>query len=815
MADTYPTADEDNPNAGTPNAPAIDNTTPSSNSPSSPDGNGQRSTSTTTPNNPTATNLRRWNPLSRLSSYTYSLTLYMLSPEAANAFGATGKLPEDQSSAPYYIVAQSGGINNDAEPRGLTVNSGGIPGPGKPGLDFYIDDLTFDIYMMAADGQRTATAATQFTYKIIEQYGFTFLTRLSELSKYINDNSPLIQSGNINSRPNLYQQHYMIGIKFYGYDVNGNVVQSSTIPDSTKSLNDSYALYERLFPLSGNKVNFKITGRTTEYFFESTIQSEQAALGTKRGIIPSPGNLTGQTVGEILGNKDENNKNSLIGWLNSKQTDTKNNKNIEQEQWYDIVWVNNQWFDSNKIKNSAIITTRDYAKETTPMSGANNTQEVNVAKSQRAVSIDTQSKTINIPGGMSIVNVIDQIIVKSKYVVDTLLKEVDQRIESKTDDNEKSKIAWYSIKPITTIRGRDNLTKDWIYNITYEISPYEIPYIKSQYVTNKSKYYGAVKKYSYTLTGENTEVINYEMDYNNLYYVITPSTTSLDDSSENKNPSNPTPRATQAAADSNSTIGSLNRGNLIAETVRANLYSIGDQALATIKIIGDPDFLMETIGSTAQNDTPSKFYGQNFVINPYGGQIFIEIVFKMAEDYKNNGLLDVDINQTIAFYPKEARDQLNIEGVIYKIRKVVSTFSRGKFEQVLDLVIVPYSELLGDSSDTAAQREYVKNNPVQAIRQIDNRTVVAPVYTTEDNRRLLRETEANIADTNQQDYTGNTRPTNQPRNTVNTSNDDTQLDVNTRLRLGLGLVEGRENDSAINRFRRRIGLPVSGGGGGG
>jgi len=100
--------------------------------------------------------------------------------------------------------------------------------------------------------------------------------------------------------------------------------------------------------------------------------------------------------------------------------------------------------------------------------------------------------------------------------------------------------------------------------------------------------------------------------------------------------------------------------------------------------MGDPDYLIQDSPATT-NAVYSQYYGTDgFTINPNGGQVFIEIDFKEAEDYKvDSGLLT--INQSILFwkYPSS----INIKGVSYLVNTVTSTMSKGKFTQDLECVI--------------------------------------------------------------------------------------------------------------------------------
>ena len=195
------------------------------------------------------------------------------------------------------------------------------------------------------------------------------------------------------------------------------------------------------------------------------------------------------------------------------------------------------------------------------------------------------------------------------------------------------------------------------------------------------------------------------MTYDNQYYIITSPSTNKDNASA-KNKSGSTPTQTAGGTNSAPGSGELNQGDAIVENVRSNLYSIADQALATIRIMGDPDFLMDTIGHKIKSDTFSKFYGNNDSVNPYQGQVYIEIEFNMGEDYSHDdGLLDVDSNQTVLFYPPEIQKKLNSKGIIYKIISVDSSFSKGKFEQVLELHVPPLTDLiLPDEDESNAER---------------------------------------------------------------------------------------------------------------
>ena len=106
----------------------------------------------------------------------------------------------------------------------------------------------------------------------------------------------------------------------------------------------------------------------------------------------------------------------------------------------------------------------------------------------------------------------------------------------------------------------------------------------------------------------------------------------------------------------------------------------------------------------------NQFYGTDgFRINANGGQVFIEINFKEAQDYDNKtGLLS--INESILFwkYPSAILKDIASRGggISYMVIKVISTFKGGKFTQDLSCTINTFG---GESdevpADTAGARE--------------------------------------------------------------------------------------------------------------
>lgn len=656
------------------------------------------------------TDSRTYNPLSDLSSYTYNLTLYMVTPETMNAYIETSTLIQDEKNLKYIIVAQGGGITNDSQPRGLTYD-GGI-GPGKEGMDFYIDELVLTQYMPQSN--KMPTTGSTIKWKITEAYGFTFLNRLSNASLEINKFSSIISQAQ-RAQPTLYQQNYIIGVRFYGYNPDGSIEQ----PAGNK------ALYERFFPIQMKSLTFRLTGRATEYHCEAVILPEQVALGVKFALLNSQIEISGNTVEELLSDIKPT---GLMAQLNAQQSALADQKKIGKgkENTFKIKWL----ATGDNIKTSNVVIQNlkklSNAPVNTPMTGATTTTQVNprISTSGSANTINNADRKIAYQQGRSIISILDEVISNSEYIIKKIYQlNAGQLAVAVQNSRENVTLNWYSISQSVEIKGRDEVTNDWFYNITYVVSEFEMPFIRTLLKTTQSVYYGAFKKYYYWLTGKNTEVISYEQTYNNLFYMVLPNSTttvpdlSVDAKKELENSGVPVHYGPGGAGPSPDIRGAGSYVN----NLRASVYSIADQAQASIKILGDPDYLMQIVGvnrSANFTDNFVKRYAKDLTFNPYDGQLLIEIIFNMGEDYvtepqtssERPGLVNVsDQFQLVVFGTPEENKLLKNEGIIYNVKDVESTFNRGVFTQTLNLIIVPPATLI--RTNTPSQDDTTRADP--------------------------------------------------------------------------------------------------------
>lgn len=667
---------------------------------------------------------RKDNPLSSYSSYTYSLTLYMVTPEFMNEFTggpAAGTIPANRlASNQIFVVAQSAGVNNNVDSRAITFSK--KLGPKEQGLDYFIDDLTYTTTLPGANGSSTNTLTS---FKIIEPNGFSFLDNLATAAANLNNISSLVQSSV--AKPNAAGWPYIISIRYYGYDATGNLVKPK---DGGVNFSDSSAISERHLPITIRDIKFKLDEKATIYTIDTVNLSEQGTFQKSNGIVEQQVSVSGSTVSDVLlGGTGSKGLLQVINSINQEKKDK--NKTVTIANEYTIEFIGKD----NPIAKSKLIDDKDFESRISKMSSVSSTSESNIKASYKAVTVNTTARSLSIAAGTPILQAIDNIIVKSDFVTSSLNKINTGSPEAKTTNNAATKpLQWYSVNPVVTIKGMDPKTNTWAYKINYQISVYNVSYIRSPYVSSKIKYPGPYKYYGYYLTGENTEILEYEQTYNHLYQINIGRGTNSNEITPTNVSGTSGSRITSQPVNSSPVGGKLFKGSEINESVKASLNSPSDQNNAKIKILGDPDYIMSSVGvnqnvGKTASVAADKFYGPDNSINPFSGQVFIQIMFNATSDYQNNGVMD--ISDKIQFYDtKRGANEIEasgIKGLVYTVHFVESTFSKGMFTQVLNCVIVPEKQLLSSTDNKPVERVSTSNgsstNPANSGRQSDVRQV--------------------------------------------------------------------------------------------
>jgi hypothetical protein len=703
------------------------------------------------------------NPLSNFSSYTYKISLYMITPDAYEAFvssgrkdlnaiyniasgtdvtnsaatstfvqapgerGRTGSPPAPSSSANpvkqggAFLIAQSGGVNNSYEKRAPNFE-----------LDFYIDDLKITQAISGKDTQGP-TNVTDFSFSITEPYGFSLLTRLRMAQNALAANT---NSKNFALVQNPGRQMFILGIRFLGYDKDGNVIDPSKIPSSDGNpQGNAFGLYERYYDILIRDMKFKITGKPTVYNVVAKSAGEVIGFGSKFSTVWFDTPIVADTVlnallGGAAGNQTDINQsaaesarfaknaapevNGLLSKLNYDQEQLVG-KGVTIPRKYKVVFIGP---DVDKIWNASLISKADLDFRKMPTTTANKTSESTVATALSNNRPNTTLRTIKIAQGTPIIQAISDIIKQSQYM-EAALSAIDQTTltpdpEKKSDvlqpNENPNKINWFTVTAEVKNLGWDPGQGDFSYEITYIIQTYLTPVVVAASAKNLNQYYGPHKRYEYWYTGKNTEVISYEQNMDYTFYNVTLNGFGVNDVAQGGAADIPMIFGEpQGQPDQ----GRINEGMEAQNMYMNSLFSPKDFGTTKIKILGDPDFLMQPSPSSI-NSLYDRYYGTDgFTINPNGGMVFIEINFNEPEDYNiETGLLNA--NDAIKFFNYPDYIQKGIDsrggGVSLMVKTVVSTFSKGKFEQDLSCTLNTFGDPgKGSGSPQTAQREQAAN----------------------------------------------------------------------------------------------------------
>jgi hypothetical protein len=276
---------------------------------------------------------------------------------------------------------------------------------------------------------------------------------------------------------------------------------------------------------------------------------------------------------------------------------------------------------------------------------------------------------------------------------------------------------WYRIVPSIKIKQYDPSRDQYSYIITY--------YVKVWTVNTKHPYApqgrtpGWVKKYDYIYTGQNKDVLDCSIDFDMLYYIQLTAFKNKFRSSETGNdiqpgiidtpPVGPTSYRTDrlqpvpinyVASDlklQNRTGPGQANAVAGAELQRDLMISSkGDMINVQLRIVGDSQLIMQDdvlFGQSASNSVNQLTPNNSLYFT--NGELYVFLNFQSPVDYNEETGLAV---------PGLGRYQYSEFTGIYKIVTVESNFSRGKFEQKLDLVRLPISDQLRNQVTNARSR---------------------------------------------------------------------------------------------------------------
>jgi hypothetical protein len=383
----------------------------------------------------------------------------------------------------------------------------------------------------------------------------------------------------------------------------------------------------------------------------------------------------------------------------------------------------------------------------------------------------------NISYGSSVIQIIDRVIASSDYIKNQVRKAEDEQEKlsqqdtttnqsngrTATNDQQKKNkefkpTDWYKIIPAVTIGKYDNLARAYSKFITYSIMPFSAAnFYHPDFKFTKINAKKSVRTFEYLYTGRNQDIISLDIDFDATFVVgMTTFTKNLERTNtypgadqqvlgkqnagpqDNRPPSYLPFRSMATPADSQYT-GQTNRStaeDFSVASVSRSLYSAyprGDMLNIKMKIVGDPSFIkqddmlyhpMQTgyaaaITTSGGSNSPPINVNTGQILFDLE-QVFVQILVK--------GTTDIDDQIGIVNKKLKLSNDQETNGTfsgLYMLTRVQSDFSKGKFEQTLELVRVP---------DDAVELENEPGTEVQMY-------VVPPTDGSEYDKNNVRPTE--------------------------------------------------------------------------
>jgi hypothetical protein len=145
---------------------------------------------------------------------------------------------------------------------------------------------------------QATTNITDFDFDIHEPYGFSLPTKLRRAYQHMIPDSEINKKGGTNY--NSLRQFFVLGIRFQGYDKDGNVADSSKYFNNSTKIVNSDGVFETLYPIMITELKFKLNGTATTYHIKAKQAPVQVAMTTARATVDNTIEIKADTVENAL-----------------------------------------------------------------------------------------------------------------------------------------------------------------------------------------------------------------------------------------------------------------------------------------------------------------------------------------------------------------------------------------------------------------------------------------------------------------------------------------------------------------------------------
>lgn len=656
------------------------------------------------------------NPLEEFASVTPLFTLAILTPQQFNDPGSY-RTDDLSFAGDFYMDQETGQIRESS----IVFSSGGRGDEyrtntayGAP--EYYVNN--FSMKATVAANERTGNSnAFKFEWEIFEPYSMGLLLQSLQVAArkagYVNylDNAP-----------------YVLRLDFQGFAENGQVIKS---------------IKPKWFVLKLTGIKFSVTESGSVYKMEGVPFNHQGfsdVVNTVYKDVKISSTNKKPTVKELL----QDGENSLAAFLNKIEDTLLKEKRIGKKDVYEIQFPENSSVfqsvrESKEIEKKASKNPNDPPKKVVKGTNAEvvtNFLDNPIGKSEFGfnqgqggnfpfrkhgdqvdpktgivkrdnMTIDPNNRTFQFSQGQTLTQIINQIILSSNYAKAAMSE------QAALDNN--GFIKWWRLDIQIELLEFDSFTGDFAKKITFRVVPFFVHHTVFSNPNAAPIGYGLLREkirkgYNYIYTGNNVDVLKFDININNLFY------SGIGSSSESKtaltqDPNNSGPAEQQnsgskvqtgaAPAQQLANFGrrraykdptSLKKpvggpGTTTTEQEVAESFhkafvtgSSADLIKVNLEILGDTYWIVDSgLSNYFASAEPTDQITSDGTMNYESGDVFIYISFRTP----------ADVNENTKLYDFASVGKESPFSGIYRVIMCESTFSEGVFKQKLQCVRMP------------------------------------------------------------------------------------------------------------------------------
>jgi len=602
-------------------------------------------------------------------SYTYGLSLHLLSADEYN------NIMSGNPYIPNRVLIASAGRYDNTPGKNQFIRSPYFSD------DFYFEDFTMTT-VIGTNAHSRNTNAIEMKFTVIEPYGMTLINRLLDQA-----NDPELNCSN------YLDMVYLIQIDFFASDDTGEII--GIVPGITKRI-----------PIKLIQMDITAGVKGSTYII-SAVPYNHSAFETMTVSTPANFEISAGTVGEMFQSGGPSNK-SFADALNGWNQDLATNNKVGVPDTYN--------FNIDpQIAQSAFNTSGGLASRDTGMCMVNDTVSIHQSNLGSATKdFNISRRNMSFGAGTSIDKVLDYSIRNSDYIQNQMAipDGVDpQAYLQQKAQNANQPLNWYKITPQVTLGQFDPVRKIYARNVTYNVTPYTIYNVKSD-VAPQGKATHFVKDYNYIYTGQNDDVLNFDINFNTLYYTAqtayrsamvssiykAPDSTQTTGFTQNQNsgayqgsnqnansvmPMVMKPQVYNAKA--RATGGSITAKSVAVADLEDSLMTLSaaDMLNVQLTIVGDPQFIKQddiyytptqSVSAGDPRLTPNGSLRTDYT------EIYVSLMFRTP--------LDIDEDTGMMKFNENYRT--SVFSGLYRVLTVATEFKNGQFIQVLNLIRLPY-----------------------------------------------------------------------------------------------------------------------------